>query len=90
MSLDDTFHALAQFGRELEAFDMTLRTSYHELRERHDAVDGIWRDETRRMYDRAMAEIESRLGQYLAGESERYEDFIRQKLRQLDAFLHGS
>jgi hypothetical protein len=90
MSLDETFHALAQFSRELEAFDTVLRASYHELRERHDAVDGVWRDETRRTYDRAMAEIESRLGQYLAGECERYEDFIRQKLRQLETYLHGS
>ena len=52
MSLDVTFEALTQFGRQLEIFDAALRASYHELRECHDAVDGLWRDEARRAYDR--------------------------------------
>lgn len=90
MSLDVTFEALTQFGRQLEIFDAALRASYHELRECHDAVDGLWRDEARRAYDRSMAELESRLSAYLGGECERYEDFIRQKLRQLDSYLHGN
>jgi hypothetical protein len=90
VSLDVTFEALTQFGRELETFDEALRVSYHELHECHDAVDGLWRDEARRTYDRSMVELETRLSAYLGGECERYEDFIRQKLRQLDAYLHGS
>jgi hypothetical protein len=89
VSLDVTFDALTQFGRQLEIFDAALRASYHELRECHDAVDGLWRDEARRTYDRSMADLESRLSAYLGGECERYEEFIRQKLRQLDAYLNG-
>jgi hypothetical protein len=90
MSLDDTYHALERFSRQLEAFNQALHASYRELRERHDVIDGLWRDEARRTYDLNMEEIEGRLGQYLAGDSERYEEFIRQKLRQLSAYLHGS
>lgn len=89
MSLDHTLEALTQFGRQLEAFDTALRASHIELRACHDVVDGLWRDEARRTYDRCMAELDTRLADYLGGEAERYEEFIRQKLRQLDSYLHG-
>ena len=90
MSLDLTHQALVHFSRQLEEFDTSLRASYRELRAHHDAIDALWRDEARRTYDRSMAEIESRLSRYLGGECERYEEFMRQKLRQLEGFLHGS
>jgi hypothetical protein len=89
MSLDLTFEALGQFAAQLEAFDAALRASYTELRFCHEAVDGLWRDEARRTYDRGIAELEARLAGYLGSESERYEQFARQKLRQLEAYLHG-
>jgi hypothetical protein len=90
MSLDLTLEALTQFSVQLEAFDATLRASHGELRECHDAIDGLWRDEARRTYDRNIAELNIRLGQYLGGECERYEEFVRQKLRHLHDYLHGS
>lgn len=89
MSLDLTMEALGQFGHQLEIFDATLRGSFRELKQCQDAVDGIWQDETRRTYDRFMSELEARLAAYLGPESDRYEEFVRQKLRQLDSYLHG-
>ncbi len=90
MSLDLTHQALAHFSRQLEDFDTNLRASYGELRAHHEAIDALWRDEARRTYDRSMTEIESRLSQYLGGECERYEEFMRQKLRQLESYLNGT
>lgn len=89
MSLDHTFEALLRFSRELEIFDETLRASYRELHACHDTVDAIWRDDMRRTYDRAIEELDARLGRYFEGESERFEEFIRLKLGQLDGYLHG-
>ena len=89
MSLDLTFEALMRFSHELEIFDESLHASYRELKNCHDAVDAVWRDDMRRTYDLAIEELDARLGAYFEGESERFEEFIRLKLRQLDAYLHG-
>jgi hypothetical protein len=89
MSLDHTYDALRRFSKELELFNEVLQGSYAELSRCHEAVDGLWRDEMRRTYDRAVEDLERRLDAYLSGESERFEEFIRLKLVQLDAFLHG-
>lgn len=90
MSLDYTLDALVHFSRQLESVNETLRSSHRELRERHDAVDGLWRDAARATYDRAMEELDGRVGAYLGGESERFEIFLREKIRQLDAYLQGA
>lgn len=90
MSLDHTLEALVQFSQQLQSFDATLRASHRELRELHAAVDALWQDEARRTYDRAMGELEARLAQYLGPECAGYEEFIRQKLRELHAYLHGA
>jgi hypothetical protein len=89
MSLDLTFEALMRFSQELTAFDETLQASYRELRRCHEEIDAIWRDEMRRTYDRVIEDLDARLGAYFGGESERFEEFIRLKLRQLDSYLHG-
>ena len=77
------------FSKVLERFNETLHASYQELRRCHDDVDALWRDQMRATYDRAISDLDTRLGSYLNGESEHFEEFIRLKLIQLDTYLHG-
>lgn len=89
MSLDETYEALAMFSRELHHFDDHLRASHAEMRHLHDNIDGLWRDEMRRTYDRAMSDLQRQLDHYAGSRSEQFEQFLERKLAQLRAYLHG-
>lgn len=90
MSLNETYEALRNFERELQAFDEHLKTGCSEIRRCHDAIDGVWRDTLRAHYDQLIGEFERNVERYAHGRSEQFETFLRAKLTQLHLYLYGN
>lgn len=88
-TLDDTYDRLRHFLGALREFDDSLRVSLAEVRNRDAALDAQWQDEAARAYRRIFEPLAEVTEQYIMQDAPRFEDFIDQKIRQLDDFLHG-
>lgn len=88
-SLDQTLEHLRHFDAQLRRFNEALRASYREVSERHQEIEGLWRDESARTYHKAFDDFDRRLAEYLTRHAPRFEEFLGQRVRQLDAYLHG-
>lgn len=89
MSLDETYEALINFSRELKQFDERLRAGRMQIRDKHEAIDGIWRDRLRQQYNSQLEELDRQMSVYADSRSEQYEKFLRAKIAQLRNYLHG-
>lgn len=90
MSLNETHDALRRFTADIARFNETLAALERDLAEKHEQVDGLWRDDSRLLYDQTLAECRERLAAYCKSDAPRFEDFLRQKCLQLEAYLTGS
>jgi hypothetical protein len=90
MSLDETYEALINFSRELKQFDERLRAARMQIRDKHQAIDGIWRDRLRLQYDSQLEELDRQISVYAESRSEQFEEFLRSKIAQLRNYLHGN
>lgn len=89
MSLDETYEALVSFARELGQFDERLRAGRAQIRDRHQAIDGIWRDRLRQQYDTKLEELDRQMAVYADNRSEQFEQFLYAKIAQLRTYLQG-
>lgn len=89
MSLDATHDAMIAFQKQLQHFNENVRISYKELQNRQFALDPLWQDEARAAYDRAMHDLDAEIADYLRRDSERFEQFIREKVWHLQNYLYG-
>ena len=89
MSMDDQYHQMQRFQKELERFNEELATSMRDIEEKHDMVSGLWQDEMRKDYDREWKPLKERMDAYLKLEGHRFVDFIKQKIRFLERYLYG-
>jgi hypothetical protein len=87
--MDDLFEHMRTFWQALARFQASLEASAAELQARHDAVDPLWQDEARRFYDLHYGPLHAMLEQYLRVQGPDYLRFLEEKLRAIDAYLHG-
>jgi uncharacterized protein YukE len=90
MSLDHTLEGLTRFSSHFERYNAELRISLRDLKERQAALDRSWNDEARAACDRAISDLQQRLAHYINSESEQFELFLQQKIRELGNYLHGN
>lgn len=88
-SMDDVLDRMEAFRRVLSRFQESLEGSMAELAERHDAVDPLWQDEARRTYDLHHGPLHEMLARYVRQQGPDYLRFLDEKLRAIDAYLHG-
>jgi hypothetical protein len=88
-SMDDVFERMRAFWQVLGTFQQAMEASAAEMQARHDAVDPLWQDEARRFYDLRYGPLHAMLEQYLRFQGPDYLRFLEEKLRALDAYLHG-
>jgi hypothetical protein len=87
--MDDVYERMAAFARALAGFQQSLETSVGEMEARHRAVDPLWQDEARRHYDMHYGPLHDMLLQYLRTQGPLYLRFLEDKLRAIEAYLHG-
>jgi hypothetical protein len=88
-SLDDVYERMDAFARALARFQESLAASLTQMQARHDAVDPLWQDAARRHYDLHYGPLHEMLVQYLRVHGPDYLRFLEEKLRALEAYLHG-
>jgi hypothetical protein len=88
-SMDDVHERMDAFARALARFQESLEGSLAEMQARHDAVDPLWQDEARRHYDLHYGPLHEMLVQYLRVQGPDYLRFLGEKLRAIEAYLHG-
>jgi hypothetical protein len=89
MSLDETAERMRIFQRALERFNERLNASFHDTKRHHEIIAPLWKDEFRRRYDASWGPFDEAMQLYLAKERAAYEEFINQKLRAIESYLHG-
>ncbi len=88
-SMDDVFERMQLFARALGEFQDALQASLADLDRCHAAVDPLWRDERRRTYDAGYIPLHDFLVRYVREQGPAYLDFLDEKLRAIDQYLHG-
>ena len=88
-SMDDVFDRMQAFRHVLSKFQDSLEGSLGDLRSRHDLVDPLWQDEARRYYDLHYGPLHEMLLRYVRSEGPEYLRFLEEKIRAIDAYLHG-
>ena len=89
ISMDDTFERMRLFRRAVERFQDALESSLGDLERHHAAVDPVWRDDRRRAYDAEYAPLQAVLLDYARRLGPQFLDFLDEKMRALDDYLHG-
>jgi len=88
-SMDEVLPRLLEFASALRKFQDSIEGSMRDMRRTHDAVDPLWRDNSRREYDSVYSPLEDRLRRYVEHESPILRNFIESKAMQIDRYLHG-
>lgn len=88
-SMDEVLPRLLEFASALRKFQECIEGSMRDMRRSHDAVDPLWRDNSRREYDSVYSPLEDRLRRYVEHESPVLRGFIEHKAMQIDRYLHG-
>jgi hypothetical protein len=88
-SLDDVFEHMRFFSTALRDFNEELRASASALAQAHDQTRALWMDEAARNYLRVYEPLADSLNDYLRGPAPRFEQFLDNKLRQLEQYLNG-
>ena len=88
-SLDDVFEQMRFFSKALVEFNEELRGSAAALTQAHDQTRALWMDEAARNYLRVYEPLAESLAEYLRGPAPRFEQFLDDKVRQLDQYLNG-
>jgi hypothetical protein len=88
-SLDDVFEQMRFFSKALREFNEELRASASALSQAHDQTRGLWVDEAARNYLRVYEPLAQSLDEYLRGPAPRFEQFLDNKVRQLEQYLNG-
>lgn len=89
MSMDDQYHFMTRFRKELIDFNDHLGASVREVEKRHEDVSPLWQDNFRRSYDTEYDAFRENIGHYLKAESRSYVEFLSIKLHTLERFLYG-
>jgi uncharacterized protein YukE len=87
--MDDVFERMLLFRQVLQKFQNSLEMSLADLQARHDAVDPLWQDQARRFYDQHYGPLHAQLLRYVQQKGPDYLQFLEDKLRAIDAYLHG-
>jgi len=88
-NMDDVFERMREFHAAIQKFQTSLNASLADLRRTHEAVDPLWRDNARKDYDTRYQPLHDRLVRYAEIEGPIFEEFMRDKSRWLDMYLHG-
>ena len=87
-SLDDTFERLRFFYTALAEFDEALRVSLDDIKDRHGTIDALWQDNASRAYRAVYEPLVAVTDRYVVHEASRFEEYISQKIHELDDYLH--
>jgi len=88
-SMDEVPPRLFEFAIALRKFQESIEGSMRDMRRTHDAVDSLWRDNSRREYDAVYEPLEDRLRRYVEHESPLLREFIERKALLILRYLHG-
>ncbi len=89
-NLDDTHQALMGFCRAFTEFNESLATSIHEVKARHEEVDGLWNDSVAQRYKAVFGPFSENMDIYVAANAPKMEDFLKAKIADLEQYLHGA
>jgi hypothetical protein len=89
MNMDDQYEQMGLFQKVLIDFNQRLRVSMIELRDRHEAIAGMWQDNMRREYDRHWTPLEEEMNHYIGSEGPGYVEFLSLKHQALHRYLFG-
>lgn len=89
MSMDEQYEQMRIFASTLSAFNEHLRASVADLQAQHDDISPLWQDSMRRDYDSQWLPLAQHMRSYLTQQGPAYEQFLRDKLHALEAYLYG-
>ena len=89
MSMDDVYERAKVLERELGQFNNRLRASFNEVSHAHDRVAPLWQDTMRNEYEASWKPLDEAMQQYLNQIGPKYVDVLVDRLRYLNAYLHG-
>ncbi len=89
MSMDDVYERARRLEQELSRFNDSLRASFTEVEQSHSHVAPLWDDSMRREYDVTWKPLEETMHDYMRRVGPRYVEFLIERLRHLNSYLHG-
>jgi hypothetical protein len=89
MSMNVVRDELKRFERELDRFNDVVRSGVSALEKEHEKIDGIWRDDFRKVYDARWASFGTHAKKYSGREAAKYSSFIRGKIQRIEQYLNG-
>ena len=89
MSMDEQYAEMRRFTDALTQFNTQLQASMRDLQTQHEYIDPYWQDEMRRTYDTYWQPLDEFMKNYLEREEPMYTDFLKRKIRALEAYLYG-
>jgi hypothetical protein len=89
-NLDETFERMQVFRTALQSFGTTLGHAIRDMRAKYQAVAPHWdNDQAHQTYLRHWQPLDDILERFVQHEVATYDDFLDQKLRALQHYLHG-
>ena len=89
MSMDDVHEQVRALTQELEAFNGGLRGTFNAVKDSHANVSPLWDDTMRREYDQTWLPLDEAMQDYVQRVGPQYVDLLIERLRHLEAYLHG-
>ncbi|PXY02539.1 hypothetical protein DF185_00140 [Marinifilum breve] len=90
MGMDEVHNVMNIFTQELEEFNESVKISFDDLKQNHDAVSPIWDDSMRKEYDSKWLSLEERIEQYIGSEGNSYVEVLIEKIEAIKGYLYGS
>ncbi len=90
MGMDDVFHSMDAFEKELEVFNQKLQASFKDLNNQHEKVSPLWDDSMRKEYDEKWIPLEEDMKEYVTKDGRTYVDILISKLTAIRGYLYGS
>jgi hypothetical protein len=87
--MDEVYHTLQQFHRNLETFNDNLRLAIDDLNKHHEKVNPHWHDDMRNEYDAKWLPLEEKIKQYVTADGINYTDILIHKVSIIQKYLHG-
>ena len=88
--MDDIFERARALEVGLQQFNTHLQAGFEELNRSHAYVSPLWDDEMRRVYDQKWLPLEESIDEYIHRVGPEYVEFLIDRLKHLQSYLHGS
>lgn len=89
MSLDDVYERARALESRLSAFHDSLRMAFDQVMHAHAQVSPYWDDSMRREYDQQWVPLAEAMEDFTHSVGPRYVELLTERMRHLQAFLHG-